>query len=186
MKILKFNKGLLIAVGILGIVATAHAWLRGRYSEAQVVSRAELIVVGKIKPSSIVLVPHDPKNNSKGWEHHVELQISEVLKGQAPSNSMVISIHYGLDPGDGHGRRIDVPWSRFAFTNDVVEIWDSGTSDMPSSPVASDIQTNHIWLLHRETHAANFDTDWIGIYDPEDIRPVSQKDELLKYLKTSN
>jgi hypothetical protein len=182
MKMLLPTRILLVALGFFCFVIAACAWERKQYSVTEVVSRADLIVVGKINPGSIVFVPHDPKNGGASWEHHVELQISEVLKGQALSNSMIVSIHYGLDPDNGRNR-IDVPWSAGTSTNEAIELLDTGNTKTASSPVAGDIQTNHIWLLHSETNSANHDSDWIGIYDPEDIQSMTNKDELLRYLK---
>ena len=162
----------LIAGIILCSVASSYASLRARYSDAQVVSRAELIVVGHIRDGSVTLVTH-PKDvvGAVSWEHHADLIVLDVLKGTAPSNSMVVSIHYGLDPMADHFSR---------STNGVLEIYD--TADFPRC-VSGDIHTNQIWLLRRVQKPANVDTDWIGIYDPGDIQPISKKSELMTYLK---
>jgi hypothetical protein len=172
----------LVVAGFFCVVIAACAWERKQFSEAEVVSRADLIVVGKINPGSIVFVPHDAKGGGASWEHHVELLVSEVLKGQAPSNSMIVSIHYGLDPDNGRNH-INVPWSVGADTNEEVEILDTGSTKQASPPVARDVQSDHIWLLHSVTNAANNDSDWIGVYDPEDVQPLTNRDEVLKLLK---
>jgi hypothetical protein len=154
----------LVAALLLGGVASSPAWLRTSFSDAEIVSRAELVVVGHIKDGTMKLV-----NHRDGHEHHVDLLISEVLKGSIPSNTLTVSIHYGLDP----------------FTNGgtaAVEIWDTGNSQRSGSPVSGDLRTNQIWLLRQEKNAVNEDTDWMGIYDPEDIQPLSRKAELMKYL----
>jgi hypothetical protein len=182
MNTFKRTKPLFVAFGFFCVVMAACAWERKQISEAEAVSRAGLVVVGKINPGSIVFVPHDGKNGSASWEHHAELLISEVLKGQAPSNSMIVSIHYGLDPDNGRSR-INVPWPGGGSTNEAIEILDTGSTKQASAPVASDIQNDHVWLLHSETNSANNDTDWIGVYDPEDIQPLTNRDEVLKYLK---
>jgi hypothetical protein len=95
---MKTMRSLCLAFVFLGVVTMAHAFLRRAYSDAEVASRADLVVVGKIKPESIVLVPHDPGVAGASWEHHVELLVSEVLKGNLSSNSILVSIHYGLEP----------------------------------------------------------------------------------------
>lgn len=185
MKLLILNKKLLIILCVLCVVAVAYAWERRAYSDAEIVSRAELIVVGKIKKGSIVLVPHQTKNEGASWEHHVELQISEVLKGQISSNSIIVSIHYGLDPAVGGYNSnqfgfFNVRGSRTNYPSDVVEIFDTADS---VRYVASDIRTNHIWLLRHVYPAVHNDSDMIGVLDPEDIQPMQKKDELLKYLR---
>jgi hypothetical protein len=160
------SKTVLIAVILLCSVASSFAWLRRHFSDEEIVARAKYIVVGKIQNGTLVIVNHDGSH-----EYHVDLMISEVLKGQIASNSITISIHYGLDAMAG----------RFgSSTNDALEIYD--TSDV--TPWHSgDIHTNQIWLLHQRREPNLDNSDWIGIYDPEDIQPMSKKSELMTYLK---
>ena len=182
-------KGLLLgALLSLCILAAAHAWLRRPYSDAEIVSRAELIVVGKIKVDSIVLVPHQTKNRGASWEHHVTLLISDVLKGRVSTNSMIVSIHYGLDPVVGgyssnQFRYFNVRGLSTNYPKDVVEVFDTGNSAMSFKPITGDIRTDHIWLLRHIQTPSHDDSDMIGVRDPEDIQPMRKKEELLKYLK---
>ena len=69
------------------------------------------------------------------------------------------------------------------YPKGAVEIVDSGNSQMGGWATPGDMRTNYIWLLHRVQKPANHDTDWIGVYDPEDIQPISKKSELMTYLK---
>ena len=182
------NKILLGALLGVCIVTVAHAWLRRSYSDAEIVSRAELIVVGKIKDGSIVLVPHQTKNAGASWEHHVELLISEVLKGRVSTNSMTVSIHYGLDPVVGgyssnQFRYFNVRGLSTNYPKNAVEVFDTGNSAKSFSPITGDIRTNHIWLLRHLQSPNHNDSDMIGVRDPEDIQPMRKKEELLKYLQ---
>lgn len=188
MKLQILTKILLSALGILCIASVAYAWERRAYSDAEIVSRAELIVVAKIKESSMVLVPHDTKNQGASWEHHLELLISEVLKGQTSATSMVVSIHYGLDPVVGgyssnQFRFMNLRGLRTNYPKDVVEVFDTGNSAMSVTPITGDIRTNHIWLLHHVQSPHHNDSDMIGVRDPEDIQPIHKKEELLKHVK---
>jgi hypothetical protein len=70
MKTIRQTKALVVA-GFFCVVIATLAWERKPISEAEVVSRAELIVVGRINPGSIVFVPHDAKAGGANWEHHV-------------------------------------------------------------------------------------------------------------------
>jgi hypothetical protein len=180
------SKTILIAVIIFCSIASSFAWLRRHFSDEEIVSRATLIVVGHICDASLIRVEH-PKDvvGGQSWEHHVDLEISEVLKGQTPSNSMVVSIHYGLDPGViPPGAPHDWQWVRATnYQAGAVRLWDTGNSGVQFSPFTGDIRTNHIWLLRQVQKPVNDDTDWIGIYDPEDIQPMSKKSELMTYLK---
>ena len=186
----------LTALGIWCVVGVAHAWLRRAYSDAEIVSRAELIVVGKVKPGSIVLVPHETKDQGASREHHAELLIDEVLKGQTSTTSMVVSIHYGLDPvvGGYTSNRfgmLDARSTRTNYPKDVIEIFDTGSSSVSLAPITGDIRTNHVWLLHHvkytspgfPTFATIHDSDMIGVVDPEDIQPIGKRDELLRQLR---
>lgn len=150
---------------------TAPAWYRKSYSDQEIVIRSELIVVGRIDPKTLTRIEH----KDGGHEYHVELLLSDLLKGMVDKPSMTISIHYGIDPKVG-----PVPGSTNCAP-DVVRLFDTMNSLKNIFPISGDIRTNHIWLLHQE-HLPGIDTDWLGIYDPEDIQPVSRKDELLKYL----
>ena len=162
------SKTVVIAVILLCSVASSLAWLRRHFSDEEVVSRAKYIFVGKIQDGTLAIV-----NHSGSHEYHVDLLISEVLKGQISSNSMTVSIHYGLNPMSG----------RYGTVKDgALEIWDTGNSAI--GPWHSgDIRTNQIWLLHQDREPNLDNSDWIGIYDPEDIQPISKKSELLRYLK---
>lgn len=188
MKTTPFLKWHLVVIAAVCIAGVAHAWLRHAYSDAEVVSRAEFVVVGRVKPGSVVLVPHATKNQGASWEHHVELLISEVLKGQTAATSMVVSIHYGLDPVTGgytsnQFRMLNARHGRTNYPSDVIEVFDTGNSAHSSTPITGDIRTNHIWLLHHVRPPVHNDSDMIGVVDPEDIQPVRKKDELMKLLK---
>jgi hypothetical protein len=175
-------KTILIALAGVCVAYTARAWLRRSYTEAEVVSRAELIVVGKGKPGSIVFVPHTTSPSGGSWEHHVELEISEVLKGSTSSNSMTVSIHYGLEPIVSN--RFEFRDMRGGSTNypeGAIEIFD--TAGFPRQQVSGDIRTSQIWLLHHVERPVHGDSDMIGIVDPEDLQPLAKKAELLKHLK---
>ncbi len=107
------SKTVLIAVIVLCSIATSYAWLRKHFTDEEIVSRGEFIVIGHIRDGSVVFIPHAPTpSGGASWEHHAELLISEVRKGQAKSNSMVVSIHYGLQrtttcPGQRHPRAVE-------------------------------------------------------------------------------
>jgi len=160
-----------VIIIVLYSLATSYAWYRNSFSDKEIASRAEYIVIGKIKEKSLVLINHP------SWrEFHVDLVILEVLKGQIASNSMVVSIHHGLAPIVGGVDAKNMP-------KDAVALWDTGNSQMPVSPICRDLRTNQIWLLRREKIPQLDNSDWIGIYDPEDVQPLAKKDALLKWLK---
>ena len=168
---------LLTLLLLLAGAVSSQAFLRRFFSDAEIVSRAELIVIGHVRPGSVERINH---GNGSSWEHHVELVIDEVLKGQCASNSLIVSIHYGLDPLPDNGRYDAVPGGV-----GVLKIFDTGNSITTFAPVSGDIGTNQIWLLRRVQNAGNNDSGWLGIYDPEDIQPVSRKSALLNDLTSA-
>lgn len=172
-------KAILALLAALCVVVSAQAWKRLYYSTSELVNRSELIVVGRVKPDSIVLVPHQ---GGTSWEHHCDLLISEVLKGTNAAPSRTISINYGLEPLVGgfisnqYGVIDLVKVQRGqVYPKDVIEILDRGNSYTTFVPITGDIRTNHIWLLRREKSGVN--TGMIGVTDPQDIQPVGMKSE---------
>ena len=69
------------------------------------------------------------------------------------------------------------------YPKGAVEIIDSGNSErLTGWATPGDMRTNHVWLLHQVQSSVNQDSDWIGVYDPEDIQPLSKKSEISKLL----
>jgi hypothetical protein len=154
----------------------ANAWLRRSFTDAEIVLRAQLIVIGHIKPGSIVKVDHKvPPGTGMSWEHHAVLIVTETLKGHAAGKEIPVIIHYGLDPiTDGFaGLHPD-------RAKGVIEIYDTGNSAHSATPVSGsgDIRKDQIWLLRSEHSRFHESEDALGIYDPEDIQPLTRKKEL--------
>jgi hypothetical protein len=202
MQIRMFAKYAVSTIGLLCLAIAVFAAPRWHYLDREVVSRAEVIVVGRMKAGSLTFLSRaantngqtdslSPKHQAPTWEHHLELIISEVLKGQVSATSLVVSVKYGLDPFVGGCFSNQFTVINIGDTNyakDVVQIFDTGSSTRPLRAITGDIRTNHIWLL-RHDQAQNSDgktnsgPDIIAVYDPEDIQPVARRAELLKYLK---
>jgi len=200
MKTYRLSKTLLIVLGLFCVVTVSYAWMRRHYSDSEIVSRAELIVIGRIKADSIVYVPHEIKDSAgASWEYHAELLISEVVKGTNTASSMVVSIHYGLTPIFGgcytnrDGTVIDLrelinfttgsKTTKTNYPSDIIQVLDTGSTGGGAFVFTGDIRTNHIWLLHHVRPPWHHDSDMIGVLDPEDIQPMAKKAELMSYLK---
>jgi hypothetical protein len=183
------NLGLgLAALFVVGI-GVAEAWPRKDYSDAEIVSRAELIVVGRMKAGSLTLVPHRGEGGAgASWEHHLRLDVAEVLKGTNSAPVITIRIGYGLEPIRGgyssnqFGVIIitNIPTYR-RYDRDAVQVFDRGNSAGNYAPVSGDIRTNQIWLLRRTARAGT--PDLLGVQDPEDIQSIGRRAELLKVLR---
>lgn len=179
---------------LLSTTAAAYAVLRNHYSDSEVVARAELIVIAKVKEGSIVFHPAKPRPgyHIPGWDHTVELTVAETLKGNLTSNSIIVCLPGGLEPVVGRyssnkfgavfdGRTSNPP-------KGIIEVWDTATSVKSTLPISGDVRTNHIWLLRHsypvlEADKTNSLANVVGVGDPEDIQPVSKRDEVLQYLK---
>jgi hypothetical protein len=189
MKKQTFSRSFVLLAALACTAPAAYAFLRHHYSDHEVVARAELIVVAKMRPGSLVFVAHTNRwHDPPICENHLELLVSEVLKGQLLATSVVISVKFGYVLVGGQSS--DPFWGpRYVGTNypkDVVEIFDGIIGN--TEPITGDIRTNHIWLLRHDrsltpSPEANFSSENPAIYDPEDIQPIARRKELVKYLK---
>jgi hypothetical protein len=169
----------------------AMGWMRFPYEDAQVVERADLIVVGRIKQGSVEYVRHrnEPQQGAS-WEHHAILVIGEVLKGESEASEIPIVIHYGLDPVVG-GRverdtfMMDVRHGDPDYPKDRIAIMDTGNSAVSFEPVVKDAGKDNLWFLRRlggeYGEEPSADANY-GIRDPEDIRPLELKEYYRAYL----
>lgn len=168
-------KTLIVLLAVALFPAGAGASPRQVFTDTQIVERAQLIVVAHIKPDSLKRIDH-PARNDKGKSHETRgmLVVTEILKGQAADNEIPIIIHYGLDPtaasqvaGMGfHGAKPD----------EVIALWDNGGE---GARIANDIRKDYIWLLRIQQHWLHDEgKDALGIYDPEDIQPITKKQQL--------
>jgi hypothetical protein len=182
-----------------------NASLPRHYPDREVVARAELIVVAKMKPGSLIFVRYpqdvilppdqgDPAGSPIHvpiWEHRLELLVSEVLKGQMSGTSMVVRITGQLQPLVGRHGINPFEVHEFPGTNyskDMVELFRFSSSNAGEPPVTGDIRTNHIWLLRRNrTLSPDIEpgstSELQAVYDPEDVQPISKRSDLLQYLK---
>jgi len=177
-------------------------------SDKVVVSRAELIVSAHLKAGSIDFIsnpwtsshppistdPSIPGYRSPGGSHRMELLISEVLKGSVLSNSIVIYVSGTLIPVIGGYSTNELGQFIYEDTNchcpDMVQLYDHNTQVGPENLFTGDIRTNHIWLLHRDVwfplatdRESRFATNGLWIFDPEDVQPLSKREQLIRLLQ---
>jgi len=177
----------LILLGVLAAAAITHAWIRQKYSDAEVVSRAELIVVGAVKEHSLSLVL-DSENRGLP-EHHLEIQVSEFLKGTNAGRTIPVCIIWGLTPVTGgyysnRFQMLDRRWVNTNYPKEIIEIFDTGNSMHGQPPLTGDLRTNHIWLIRREgSRIYSCRSNLLSVYDPEDIQSLRRRVDLVKHLK---
>ena len=129
--------------------ALGEIWIAS--ADGQVVERADVIVVGRIKPDSITYVHHTATNPAHGhsWEHHLTLIVSRSIKGELPKGEHRIIVHFGLTPCvGGHAKQAN--WERNLpdRSKDVIEIVGSAMRQFPPGP-EDDLRQDHVWLLRR-------------------------------------
>lgn len=155
-------------------------------ADGQVVERAEVIAIAKIKAGTIEYVPHTEKNPAHGrsWEHHVTIVVSRTLKGELAAGEHRIIVHYGLTPCVGgrwsqEGGEINLP----DRPKDIVEIvGDLSRVGWPDTP--DDAREEHVWLLRRaraKGPGANGE-EMLGIMDIQDLQPLARADYFQLYL----
>jgi hypothetical protein len=160
------------------VLAVAPAWLRASYEDADVVARSELVVVAHLKPGSIQLVDHVAgPSQGASWENHATLVITSTLKGKAAASEIPITIAYGLDPlVEGKLKTAHIMVNQpGTYPPGSVQIVDTGNSACCGPPLVADATTDNVWLLRKQNGP-------LGIADPEDLRPLADKDYLSLYL----
>jgi hypothetical protein len=167
----------LLALAVVATSLSARAWLRPSYEDATVAERSELIVVARLKESSINKVPHDkPLGEGESWEYHATLIISKVVKGTCEKKEIPVIIHYGLTPVVSVEDK-GVPMGH-------VKILDTGNSDRGHESLIQDAAVNNLWFLRKRsgTFGREPGIGEYGIVDPEDVQPLTLKPYFLLYL----
>jgi hypothetical protein len=186
-------RNLTILLGLTVCIPSAHAELRRSFRDDEVVARSELIVVGHLRPGTIEYVPHQTRpGDGRSWEHHAILTITQVLKGSTDAEELPIVIHHGLNPlvrgqqtVGGHVRA-SIPGR--PYPPGSIQIMDTGNSSFSLTPLVPDARDDHLWFLRTHgpspTSAPAVAPDRLGIYDPEDLQPITLKEYFLAYLAT--
>jgi hypothetical protein len=198
-------------IGALVLCTIGFGFPRKRYSDKEVVSRADLIILAKLKEGSIVFLPNerdpsvprawrDPSSAEYHWpggNHRLDLFVTKVLKGAVPTNPLSIYIVGGLQPvvGGYSSNGLGGPVVSFTYTNypkDMVQLFDITTTAKSSSDLfTGDIRTNHFWLLHahQPVHAnpqIKGMTNRLWIVDPEDVQLIDKEERLIEILRSAS
>jgi len=187
-----YFKIILIMVIILLLFSKyLHAELRTTYEDESVVKRAELIIIGHLKPDTIKCFKHINKTNEgKSSEHHATLIIDEVLKGTIEEKQIQIIINYGLTPVvegyyENGDMMINIKGNRNNYPKGIIEIMDTLNSAWSNIPLVEDAGKNNIWFLRRIQRKNKIESEKLetlnwGINDPEDLQPI----KLEKFFRT--
>lgn len=171
---------LLVAIAAALLICThAGAWMRVSYSDVEVTTRSELIVVGHLDKDSLRYVSH---GRGQSWEHRATLIVTEVLKGTLKDKKVEIVINYGLDPFvDGHRLSNDanaLPKGGDPNAPGRINIEDTGDESRDGDPVLADAQEDNLWCLRhlggdlgREAGKGE-----LGVVDPEDLQRLKYKE----------
>lgn len=147
--------------------------------------RAEVIVIAKIIPSSIVWVT--PQEEKGIQVHRAKLGIMQTLKGKTVGNVIDVIILHGLTPV--RERFLNKPGS---YLNDrhsqptvkagAIAMYDTGEMGIRFS---EDLREPHIWLLSRSHpgYERPQPIQRLGLWDPNGLKGIEKKDILLKFIK---
>ncbi len=166
----------IVLVASLLLCTPAGAWLRSQYSDTEVTTRSELIVVGHIDKDSIRYVRHGtPPGRAESWEHHAALVVTEVLKGTLKDKKIPVVINYGLDVFVD-GRRLTEDGNVITAMPDAngpgrIDIVDTGGHSFDGLENA---QNDNIWCLRNLIGQG--DKKDLGVLDPEDLQPLKYKE----------
>ena len=149
---------------------SANAWPTKLYSDAEVVARAELIVIARVKEESIKKVIHKDKGS---YEHHAILVVTRVIKGVSHDAELPITIHYGLLPVSArYVKDMNTKATAPEEPGEATLIFEDNPSEGYFRPT-DDVHKEQIWLLHRKSQ-----TNALGVLNPEDIQPITKTDRL--------
>jgi len=164
----------------------AIGWPTKLYSDAEVVARAELIVLAHVKKGSITKLI---RQNGSSYEHRATLVVTNVIMGKVIEGELPIMIHYGLLPiSASHEKNMTngnvTVRSPPEEKGEKTRIWEDNPS-MGFFRPSGDVYINQLWLLRHFSHPPTKDdpdvatTNLFGIWDPEDIQPAT-KEQVLK------
>ena len=167
-----------------------------------VVKRAELIVIARIKTGSVKKNFHD-HGPGRGftYEHSAILIVSHVIKGELHQPELPIMIHYGLLPVSNgwqnkpsqHGFAFDdAVHSPPEFPGESTIIYEANPDPGGLHRPSGEIHHKQIWLLRHNSSPKGKElgyddralatTNFLGIWDPEDLKPSEKLQELAKYI----
>ena len=176
------------------IVSTrsATAWIRYYAPDDELVRRSDAIVIGYVEDSFTPFTqPPRYPNNYNYTEYHTKLVVTEVLAGKMTLGRTPIIIHYGLRPvvlkDKPDFQDMISPTAADATTGPSVPvgIFDAATTAI-GGPRTDNIRKDHIWFLSERAHASpgpgNEDVSEPGVWSPQDVQTVDQKDYYLAVL----
>jgi hypothetical protein len=157
---------------------SAHAWPTKLYSDAEVVARAELIVIARVKEGSIKKVVHKDVGS---YEHHAILLVTRVIKGVFNETELPITIHYELLPVSArYVKDMNTKPTSPEEPGEATRIFEDNPSMGYFRPT-DDVHKDQIWLLHREGYDSQ--TKTLGVLNPEDIQPITKESRLKRLLQ---
>jgi hypothetical protein len=165
---------------VLFISCRAMAWSEMVYTDAQIVDRAELVVVGHLKRDSL---KHQPRSDS-----HAVLVITRVIKGVKQATEIPISI--SLLPAPNTYKNADdfanndLSPRTYDWTKPIV-LFDNNPDGGSEYPLIDDIRKDQIWLLRKAKSADRsvISNDTLAVLDPQDVQPLTKEQQLKKYAK---
>ena len=178
-----------LALGEAVVNAAGAVWV----PDADLVDRAELIVVGHLEADSIQYI-HRQSGLEHFWEHHATLLVSEVIKGQCSSNNVPIIIPSGFVPivggyvnHENHGGfMMDIRRGNTNYPTNLLQIVRDGDSVAINEPPAvEDGSKNNIWFLrrgHSILEETSITTSSLGGMVCYEIQPLNMEEYFKLYL----
>jgi hypothetical protein len=165
---------------VLFISCRAMAWSEMVYTDAQIVDRAELIVVGHLKRDSL---KHEPRSDS-----HAVLVITRVVKGVTQAREIPISISLLPAPNTYKNAddfaNSDLSPRVYDWTKPIV-LFDNNPDGGSEYPLIDDIRKDQVWLIRKGKGADRSlkSGEDLGVFEPQDVQPLSKELQLKKYVK---
>jgi hypothetical protein len=171
--------GCLAAVSALAWPGGATAELRIPPTDEEIVRRADLIAVGRLRDGALRCLPRVDRHGARSWDYTATLEVGEVLRGAAPADGAIgIRFLYGtLPPRESWTREggydaIDVGQVMGSLVADTLG-WLPGAD--PGEP-----PRDVLWLL--EGAAGGAGGEYL-VPDPEAVQVLERREYLMAYLE---
>lgn len=151
--------------------------------DSKVVERADFVLVAHVKPDSLKM---DLLGGS--YESWAILVVTDVIKGKPRVREVPIFINYGLlaVPEQYENTFADPEkfWPyKYTFAKPIPLFEDN--PDGGNTKIVDDIRQDQIWLLHKggTAYRSVSTGNLLGIWDHQDVQPLSKESALRKLLK---
>jgi hypothetical protein len=167
---------------LFALSSRIFGWSEMRYQDSELVSRAECIVIGHVKPGSLKMAWWDGNHEVNGI-----LVVSKILKGDGTVHELPFVIGGGLMAVPKrfvNDQAYDEPRTPYVYDfKEPIVLFDANPDPGPFKDI-DDIRQDQVWLLRRtpDIAANQRHPNALRAEEPQDVEPLSKENDLKHYL----